>query len=173
VSFVTEGENTLISQVAGVPGLGCAADSNVTLQAVELGSLSATTGGSATGIGGEADGFCESLTVVNGSVSGAGGTGIGSRRGRGRDGAESRLGALSIHGGEIRAKGMDLGCGIGTASGETGSSTVVNLTIVSGNITASSSSSGAGIGSGRGYYGNSTVVNLTIVSGNITASDSS
>jgi hypothetical protein len=55
VTLIAKGSNVLISRDAAAAGIGCAEESNVTIQAVEFGSLSVTGGDSAAGIGANAN----------------------------------------------------------------------------------------------------------------------
>jgi hypothetical protein len=168
VTLVAGDLNALFSTGDWEAGLSCTEGSNVTLQALELGSLSATGGAMAPGIGVQANNSCGSVTVVNGSVFAKGATGLGS--GWGAYGEASLVEALTILGGEIKATGTNFGCGIGSGQGYYGNSMVMNLTIVSGTITASSSSGGSGIGSGSaGSGGASTVEALSVLGGTIRA----
>jgi hypothetical protein len=121
--LVADGASTVVSRDSGSAGLGCAAEPNVTLQAVEGGSLSATGGANGAGIGADANGSCGSVTLANGSVSGKGATGIGS--GWGQNGASSRVGALTVEGGEIFGAGTNNGCGLGSGRGYSGNLTVL------------------------------------------------
>jgi hypothetical protein len=165
VRFILAGASVFYSQGRDSAGLGCSSDSNVTIEAVSGGSLSAVGGSVSAGIGSASNSSCGSVTVLNGSLSGLGGIGLG----LGESGGASWLGRLTIYAGDIEARGTY--CGIGSGRSSFNSSAIGNVTIASGNITASSSSGGSGIGTGDGYSnGTSMIGNLTIVSGNITAS---
>jgi hypothetical protein len=131
IDEVTDREkpSLLISRANAAAGIGCGEESNVTIQAVEFGSLSVTGRGDAAGIRANADesDSCSSMTIVNRSVSGTGGTGLGS--GRGQNGHSSRVETLTIHGGEIRATGTNYGSGLGSGCGYGGNSEVVNRSL--------------------------------------------
>jgi len=120
------------------------------------GTLTATGGDFAAGIGSGFNGSsCGDITISGGTVnasSGSQGAGIGSGY------IHSSCGDITISGGTVNASSSGDGAGIG--SGYSNSS-CKNITISGGDITASSGKSGAGIGSG--YH--SSFGNVTITSG--------
>ncbi|MGI6496099.1 MAG: hypothetical protein ACOX5G_08430 [Kiritimatiellia bacterium] len=119
---------------------------------VSGGTLAATAGASAAGIGGGAKGASGSLTVSGGTVVATGrGYGAGVGGGMGQAG-----GTVTVSGGELTAinssaDGMMClanGAGIGGGAGGKGGA----VTISGGSVTAEGGSSGAGIGGGGSYY---------------------
>ena len=151
----------------------------------EAGSLTATGGNNAAGIGGGFQGNGENITITGGTVTATGGfsaAGIGGgREGKGENititggtvNATSNDGAgigggllgsgenITITGGTVNATGTD-GAGIGGGNGGVGK----NITITGGTVTATGGEGGAGIGGGaEGGGGN----NITIKGGTVTA----
>ena len=122
----------------------------------EAGSLTATGGNNAAGIGGGFQGNGENITITGGTVTATGGfsaAGIGGgREGKGEN--------ITITGGTVNATSND-GAGIGgglLGSGE-------NIAITGGTVTAAGGFGNAGIGGGNGSDGE----NITITGGNVTA----
>ena len=150
----------------------------------EAGSLTATGGASAAGIGGGFQGNGENITITGGTVDATGGYGSagigGSNGGSGNNititggtvNATSNDGAgigggllgsgenIAITGGTVNATGTD-GAGIGGGNGGVGK----NITITGGTVTAAGGDFGAGIGGSNGGSGN----NITIKGGTVTA----
>ena len=150
----------------------------------EAGSLTATGGNNAAGIGGGFQGNCENITITGGTVTATGGfsaAGIGGgREGKGENititggtvNATSNDGAgigggllgsgenIAITGGTVNATGTD-GAGIGGGNGGVGK----NITITGGTVTAAGGFGNAGIGGGNGSDGE----NITITGGSVTA----
>ena len=150
----------------------------------EAGSLTATGGASAAGIGGGFQGNGENITITGGTVDATGGYGSagigGSNGGSGNNititggtvNATSNDGAgigggllgsgenIAITGGTVNATGTD-GAGIGGGNGGVGK----NITITGGTVNATGGWGGAGIGGG--YYGSGK--NITIKGGTVTA----
>ena len=125
----------------------------------EAGSLTATGGASAAGIGGDWKGSGENITITGGTVKAAGGFGnAGIGGGNGSDGEN-----ITITGGSVTATGGEFGAGIG--GGREGSGK--NITITGGTVnTTGGDNGGAGIGGGaEGGGGN----NITIKGGTVTA----
>ena len=150
----------------------------------EAGSLTATGGASAAGIGGGFQGNGENITITGGTVDATGGYGSagigGSNGGSGNNititggtvNATSNDGAgigggllgsgenIAITGGTVTAAGGDFGAGIGGSNGGSGNN------IKGGTVTATGGEGGAGIGGGaEGGGGN----NITIKGGTVTA----
>ena len=139
----------------------------------EAGSLTATGGASAAGIGGGFQGNGENITITGGTVDATGGYGSagigGSNGGSGNNititggtvNATSNDGAgigggllgsgenIAITGGTVNATGTD-GAGIGGGNGGVGK----NITITGGTVTAAGGDFGAGIGGSNGGSGN-------------------
>ena len=124
----------------------------------EAGSLTATGGNNAAGIGGGFQGNGENITITGGTVTATGGfsaAGIGGgREGKGEN--------ITITGGSVTATGGEFAAGIGGSNGGSGN----NITITGGTVTATGGDKGAGIGGGdEGGGGN----NITIKGGTVTA----
>jgi hypothetical protein len=162
-----------------VQQIACAADSNVSLAAIAVGSVTVNASGrTGAGIGTPMNGRCASLVLCNGSIS-VEGARESAVIGAGRaEGGASWLGSLVISGGNITAvsNGTDArGAGIGTGYafadfGGTSTSRLVNLMICDANVTArcnGTDARGAGIGPGSG----GTVDDLRL-SGNLTVRSS-
>ena len=150
----------------------------------ETGSLTATGGASAAGIGGDWKGSGENITITGGTVDATGGYGSagigGGKEGKGENititggtvNATSNDGAgigggllgsgenIAITGGTVNATGTD-GAGIGGGNGGVGK----NITITGGTVTAAGGFGNAGIGGGNGSDGE----NITITGGSVTA----
>ena len=150
----------------------------------EAGSLTATGGASAAGIGGDWKGSGENITITSGTVDATGGYGSagigGGKEGKGENititggtvNATSNDGAgigggllgsgenIAITGGTVNATGTD-GAGIGGGNGGVGK----NITITGGTVTAAGGFGNAGIGGGNGSDGE----NITIIGGSVTA----
>lgn len=124
----------------------------------EAGSLTATGGASAAGIGGDWKGSGENITITGGTVDATGGYGSagigGGKEGKGEN--------ITITGGSVTATGGEFAAGIGGSNGGSGN----NITITGGTVTATGGDKGAGIGGGdEGGGGN----NITIKGGTVTA----
>ena len=150
----------------------------------EAGSLTATGGASAAGIGGGYLGDGRDITITGGTVDATGGYGSagigGGKEGKGENititggtvNATSNDGAgigggllgsgenIAITGGTVNATGTD-GAGIGGGNGGVGK----NITITGGTVTAAGGFGNAGIGGGNGSDGE----NITITGGSVTA----
>ena len=135
----------------------------------EAGSLTATGGASAAGIGGDWKGSGENITITGGSVTATGGefaAGIGgSNGGSGNN--------ITITGGTVTATGGDKGAGIGGGDEGGGGN---NITIKGGTVTATGGGNrgngGAGIGGGSvGFWGgeSGSGKNITITGGTVNA----
>ena len=148
----------------------------------ETGSLTATGGASAAGIGGDWKGSGENITITGGTVDATGGYGSagigGGKEGKGENititggtvNATSNDGAgigggllgsgenIAITGGTVNATGTD-GAGIGGGNGGVGK----NITITGGTVTAAGGFGNAGIGGGNGSDGE----NITITGGSV------
>ena len=150
----------------------------------EAGSLTATGGASAAGIGGDWKGSGKNITITGGTVDATGGYGSagigGGKEGKGENititggtvNATSNDGAgigggllgsgenIAITGGTVNATGTD-GAGIGGGNGGVGK----NITITGGTVNATGGFGNAGIGGGNGSDGE----NITIIGGSVTA----
>ena len=121
----------------------------------EAGSLTATGGASAAGIGGGFQGNGENITITGGTVNATSNDGAGIGGGLLGSGEN-----IAITGGTVNATGTD-GAGIGGGNGGVGK----NITITGGTVTAAGGFGNAGIGGGNGSDGE----NITITGGSVTA----
>lgn len=185
VEIELDGDNELKSGTQSA-GLEKTSTGTLTLKddSKEAGSLTATGGNNAAGIGGGFQGNGENITITGGTVTATGGfsaAGIGGgREGKGENititggtvNATSNDGAgigggllgsgenIAITGGTVNATGTD-GAGIGGGNGGVGK----NITITGGTVTAAGGFGNAGIGGGNGSDGE----NITITGGSVTA----
>ena len=185
VEIELDGNNELKSGTQSA-GLEKTSTGTLTLKddSKEAGSLTATGGNNAAGIGGGFQGNGENITITGGTVNATGGfsaAGIGGgREGKGENititggtvNATSNDGAgigggllgsgenITITGGTVNATGTD-GAGIGGGNGGVGK----NITITGGTVTAAGGFGNAGIGGGNGSDGE----NITITGGSVTA----
>ena len=185
VEIELDGDNELKSGTQSA-GLEKTSTGTLTLKddSKEAGSLTATGGNNAAGIGGGFQGNGENITITGGTVNATGGfsaAGIGGgREGKGENititggtvNATSNDGAgigggllgsgenITINGGTVNATGTD-GAGIGGGNGGVGK----NITITGGTVTATGGFGNAGIGGGNGSDGE----NITITGGSVTA----
>ena len=131
----------------------------------EAGSLTATGGASAAGIGGGFQGKGENITITGGTVNAT-----GNEDGAGIGGGSSGSGEnITINGGSVTATGGSYAAGIGGGSvgfwgGESGSGK--NITINGGTVNATGTDGGAGIGGGENGNGE----DITINGGKVNAS---
>ena len=161
----------------------------------EAGSLTATGGASAAGIGGGRDGKGENITITGGTVNAT-----GNEDGAGIGGGSSGSGEnITINGGEVTASGGDnwddCGAGIGGGNGGVGKNITItggtvnatggygggaagiggafangeNITITGGTVNAAGSYFDHGMGAGIGGGGNSSGKNITINGGTVNA----
>ena len=156
VEIELDGDNELKSGTQSA-GLEKTSTGTLTLKddSKEAGSLTATGGNNAAGIGGGFQGNGENITITGGTVTATGGfsaAGIGGgREGKGEN--------ITITGGTVNATSND-GAGIGgglLGSGE-------NIAITGGTVNATGTD-GAGIGGGNGGVGK----NITITGGTVNA----
>ena len=160
VEIELDGDNELKSGTQSA-GLEKTSTGTLTLKddSKEAGSLTATGGNNAAGIGGGREGKGENITITGGTVTAAGGFGnAGIGGGNGSDGEN-----ITITGGSVTATGGEFAAGIGGSNGGSGN----NITITGGTVTATGGDNGgAGIGGGaEGGGGN----NITIKGGTVTA----
>ena len=158
VEIELDGNNELKSGTQSA-GLEKTSTGTLTLKddSKEAGSLTATGGNNAAGIGGGFQGNGENITITGGTVTATGGGargGIGGGSGGGKN--------ITITGGTVEATGYFGSTGIGGGNGSDGE----NITITGGSVTATGGEGGAGIGGGaEGGGGN----NITIKGGTVTA----
>ena len=169
VEIELDGDNELKSG-ASRAGLEKTSTGKLTLKDdnKEAGSLTATGGASAAGIGGGYLGDGRDITITGGTVDATGGYGSagigGGKEGKGEN--------ITINGGEVTASGGDnwddCGAGIGGGNGSDGE----NITINGGSVTATGGSYAAGIGGGSvGFWGgeSGSGKNITINGGTVNA----
>ena len=170
VEIELDGNNELKSG-KGRAGLEKTSTGTLTLKDdKEAGSLTATGGTSAAGIGGGFQGNGENITITGGTVTATGGesgialTGGGAGIGGGQEGSGNNI---TITGGTVNAAGGGNGAGIGGGNGgDNGNGGVGNnITITGGTVTATGGFNAAGIGGG--VNGNSE--NITIKGGTVNA----
>ena len=140
---------------AGIGGGGQWGDGSGENITITGGSVTATGGKWAAGIGGVGNG--KNITITGGTVNATGtdgGAGIGG-------GSRSSGEAITINGGTVNATGTDGGAGIG--GGDEGSGE--DITITGGTVNAAGGDYGAGIGGGISGNGK----NITITGGTVTA----
>ena len=164
VEIELDGDNELKSG-ASRAGLEKTSTGTLTLKDdnKEAGSLTATGGASAAGIGGGFQGNGENITITGGTVDATGGYGSagigGGKEGKGEN--------ITITGGTVNATSND-GAGIG--GGLLGSGN--NITITGGTVNTTGGDGGAGIGGGSvGRWGGDagSGKNITINGGSVTA----
>ena len=172
VEIELDGNNELKSG-KGRAGLEKTSTGTLTLKDdKEAGSLTATGGMSAAGIGGGFQGNGENITITGGTVNTTGGEngGAGIGGGNGGDNGNGGVGNnITITGGTVTATGGFNAAGIGGGINGKGE----NITIKGGTVNATGGESGAGIGggsnnSGGGGNGN----NITITGGTVNATGS-
>ena len=125
----------------------------------EAGSLTATGGNNAAGIGGGFQGNGENITITGGTVNATSNDGAGIGGGNGGVGKN-----ITITGGTVTAAGGFGNAGIGGGNGSDGE----NITITGGSVTATGGEFAAGIGGSNGGSGN----NITITGGTVNATGS-
>ena len=158
VEIELDGDNELKSGTQSA-GLEKTSTGTLTLKddSKEAGSLTATGGNNAAGIGGGFQGNGENITITGGTVNATSNDGAGIGGGNGGVGKN-----ITITGGTVEATGYFGSTGIGGGNGSDGE----NITITGGSVTATGGEGGAGIGGGaEGGGGN----NITIKGGTVTA----
>ena len=141
-TITISGTNTVKEFYYKYPGIQ-AGKTGTTLTINGTGTLTATGGDFAAGIGSGYDGAsCGHITISGGTVN-ASSSMNGASIGSGFKG--SSCGAITISGGTVNASSAQYGAGIGSGYAN---SSCGNITISGGTVNASSSSDGAGIGSG-------------------------
>ena len=156
VEIELDGDNELKSGTQSA-GLEKTSTGTLTLKddSKEAGSLTATGGNNAAGIGGGFQGNGENITITGGTVNATSNDGAGIGGGLLGSGEN-----IAITGGTVNATGTD-GAGIGGGNGGVGK----NITITGGTVTAAGGFGNAGIGGGNGSDGE----NITITGGTVTA----
>ena len=150
-TIILEGTNTVKGFDMSRSGIYITENKTLTIQG--SGSLAATGGGSAAGIG-CGGGSCGNIVINGGNITATGGdygAGIGC-------GGFASSGNITISGGKITATGGDYGAGIGGGY----YASCGNLTISGGTVEATGGASAAGIGGGRN---NGACGTITITSG--------
>ena len=128
----------------------------------KAGSLTATGGNWAAGIGGGYKGNGKNITIKGGTVNAAGGDNGGAGIGGGDYGSGE---AITITGGTVEATGGDFGAGIGGGSWGNGE----DITIKGGTVEANGGLFGAGIGGGNAASIGGSGKNITITGGTVNA----
>lgn len=160
-TIILEGDNTVEGFYEWYPGIFIAEGSTLTIDGT--GSLTASSNGSAAGIGSGHCMQCGNITINGGTINAEGGNMGGAGIGGGI-GMDNSCGNITINGGTITAKGRKNGPGIG-ACGSNGQGYCGNITITGGTVNAQGGINAPGIGGGcDGMCGN-----ITITGGNITA----
>ena len=156
-AIIVLAEGTTNSVKGGKDSPGIYVPQNKTLTLQGNGTLNATGGDMAAGIGGSYGSSCGNITISGGTITANGGdsgAGIGS-------GKWFSCGSITISGGTVTATGGSGGVGIGgSMSGSCG-----DITINGGTVTANGGETAAGIGSGR----DSSCEKITISGGTVTA----
>ena len=154
VEIELDGDNELKSGTQSA-GLEKTSTGTLTLKddSKEAGSLTATGGNNAAGIGGGREGKGENITITGGTVNATSNDGAGIGGGLLGSGEN-----ITINGGTVNATGTD-GAGIGGGNGGVGK----NITITGGTVTAAGGFGNAGIGGGNGSDGE----NITITGGTV------
>ena len=166
VEIELDGNNELKSG-KGRAGLEKTSTGTLTLKDdKEAGSLTATGGMSAAGIGGGFQGNGENITITGGTVNATGG-GAGIGGGNGGDNGNGGVGNnITITGGTVTATGGFNAAGIGGGINGKGE----NITIKGGTVNATGGESGAGIGGGSNNSGGGgNGKNITITGGTVNA----
>ena len=156
VEIELDGNNELKSGTQSA-GLEKTSTGTLTLKddSKEAGSLTATGGNNAAGIGGGFQGNGENITITGGTVNATSNDGAGIGGGLLGSGEN-----IAITGGTVNATGTD-GAGIGGGNGGVGK----NITITGGTVEATGYFGSTGIGGGNGSDGE----NITITGGSVTA----
>ena len=177
VEIELDGDNELKSGTQSA-GLEKTSTGTLTLKddSKEAGSLTATGGNNAAGIGGGFQGNGENITITGGTVNATSNDGAGIGGGLLGSGEN-----IAITGGTVNATGTD-GAGIGGGNGGVGKNITItggtvtaaggfgnagsdgeNITITGGSVTATGGEFAAGIGGSNGGSGN----NITITGGTV------
>lgn len=160
-TLILEGTNIVKGFDYRYPGIFIEKGSTLTLDGT--GSLTASSNGSAAGIGSGDCMHCGNITINGGTINAEGGNMGGAGIGGGV-GATNSCGNITINGGTINARGRTYGPGIGACGGN-GQGYCGNITITGGTVNAQGGNDAPGIGGGcDGICGN-----ITITGGNITA----
>ena len=160
--ILAEGTTNDVAGGNSNPGIHVSSNKTLTLQG--SGTLNATGGWGAAGIGSGYVSSCGNITISGGFVTATGGdwgAGIGSG-----NGMDSYCGTVTISGGIVNANGGYGGAGIGSGSLE---SSCGDITISGGTVIATGGDEAAGIGSGGGANSYSTCGDITISGGTVTA----
>ncbi|MBP1547798.1 MAG: hypothetical protein J6A37_14545 [Oscillospiraceae bacterium] len=156
LNLTLEGTNTLKSRY-GKAGLQVAEGETLVITENSTGSLDATGGTNAAGIGGNENAAGGAIYIKGGTITATGGL-EGAGIGGGNDGSG---GIINISGGNVTATGKETGAGIG--GGRNGSGGDINIS--GGTVTATGRGDGAGIGGGYSDAGG----NINISGGTVTA----
>ncbi len=136
------------------------------------GSLTATSGRNAAGIGGDVFDSAGSITINDGAVTVSGGTngaGIGGGSAFAGNPGDGGGGSITINGGVVTATGGTNASGIGGGAYGNGGVTIIN----GGTVIASAGVNAAGIGGGDAIFGGGDGGVITINGGTVTANGGS
>ena len=153
-------EGTTNSVKGGMNNSGIYVPEGHTLTLQGTGTLNATGGTDAAGIGSGNNSSCGNITISSGTITAIGN---GYAAGIGSGNNNSSCGNITISSGNVTASGGEYAAGIGSGWFY---STCGSITISGGTVTASGGEYAAGIGSG---YKDSSCGNITISGGTITA----
>ena len=162
-TIVLDGTNTVTTTAEDYPAIQ-AGGSGTTLTIQGSGSVTATGGKYAAGIGGKKDGVCGNIAINSGTITangGESGAGIGSGY-NSKSEYTCACGDITISGGTVTANGGFLGAGIGSGNGYGTNLTISTcgaITISGGNVTATGGDFAVGIGSG--HYGKFASITIT------------
>ncbi len=162
---ITENSTGSVSATGGsnAAGIGGASSKNSGKITICGGTVNATGGTYGAGIGGGNSGDGTNITISGGTVTATGGSNAAGIGGGNRGNGTN----ITISGGTVTAKGSDtmLTGAAGIGGGDCGSGT--DITISDGTVTAMGGTTAAAIGSGGGNIGNGK--NITISGGTVTA----
>ncbi|WP_155808351.1 hypothetical protein [Xylanibacter brevis] len=113
---------------------------------IQGGTITATSGGLGAGIGGGYNASCGNITISGGTVIATGGNNSAGIGG----GYNASWGNITISGGTVTATGGQYGAGIGGGKRGPASFSCGNIIISGGTVTATGGDNAAGIGGGRG-----------------------
>jgi hypothetical protein len=113
---------------------------------IQGGTITATSGGLGAGIGGGYNASCGNITISGGTVIATGGINSAGIGG----GYNASWGNITISGGTVTATGGQYGAGIGGGKRGPASFSCGNIIISGGTVTATGGDNAAGIGGGRG-----------------------
>ena len=161
-TIILSGTNTVKGFYDEYPGIYVPVGNTVTIKG--SGSLSASSNGYASGIGGGFGISCGNIEIQGGVITATGGwSGAGIGAGSGIGTGESICGTITISGGTVTAIGGDYAAGIGSGYAQTKPSTCGAISISGGTVSATAGLlAAAAIGKGAVDGGESTCASVTI-----------